>query len=1238
MSYNSPIQKILVSLNPARKLRALHSVVHRQTLLGFLLALGLLVGGTARALSHFDQQNNSNVSFLTERALPAAHHERFYFEPRDIDASRVFLPASAFEMMKASRWGASRLSSLFNTITVNTTADTSIADGFCSLREAITAANTDTAFNGCAAGEGPDVIVFALGAGTPIIDLLAPLPAITASLEILGDMGGATRVGLNGASAGAGANGLEINSSTSGISGLVINNFSGAGVILNATGELFIKNSYIGTNAAGTAAAGNGVGIVVNNTVESAIIGAETVAAEGNVISGNLGAGILLSSGARSVEIAGNLIGLNAAGNAAVPNATGIQINVAFYNTIGGTEAIKRNVISGNNGHGIQINGSSDEPLNNQVLNNVIGRNQANTANIPNTGSGVWISGLTNFIGDGTNGNIIAGNSQNGVTIAGGTFNQVLGNSIFSNTGLGIDLVSDGVTPNDDGDGDGGPNGRQNYPIINSVTAGGTVSGTINTLSFSLNVRIEFFANTTCDSTGYGEGEVFLGSTDVFVDGSGNAEFTFDFTPIAGKPFITATATSEDEVGGITSEFSACRSACTYSISPTTASFQAGGGSGTVNVMAGSGCTWAAVSDAPTWLTISSGASGTGNGTVTYSVAANPSSSPRSGTLTIAGETFTVTQIAQGAIIVGEFTPGSFPPAWEVVDGGTPATYYNINTPVTWTTSNPCNEVIPSPFVGTFAIVDASCTDPEGTLDEELRLPPFDATGLGSVFVEFYSQFQWDASAPNNKGDVDVSTDGGLTWTNVLRLENGDDGVPTPVLKSLNITPYITANPSNVLVRLRYYGMTPPASLIAPSLLAAAGGKVSWAVDFGVYSYTLTPNNQSFSASGGEGSINVATSPAINMPQGEWTAVSNNNWITIHSGGGPNYGNGTVTYSVAANTGPQRSGTITASGRIFTVTQAGGNNAPTITGAAINTTQAAASSQQQIATVNDTEDVKNTLQITISSNGNSFSNTATINGVTITLTDQNTGAPGNNPNALGQVLANVQAACGATNASFTVKVTDSGGGSATATLAVTVIKEGQAPTIVCPANQVGVTNINAPTTPIQVTWTAPVVSDNCTGATASCTPQSGSLFPLGVTTVTCKATDQAGNISTCSFTVTVRQPRAAITNLNARVQTYVPPLTQAQANQLRGHLELANTRVEQGQIAQACTHMQNFVNQVNAFTPSPLSATQAQDLISYANKIRNALNCTGGPFAAAAPGRQASIWQNKAKPNSKTVW
>src|SRR5207247_1074144 len=83
--------------------------------------------------------------------------------------------------------------------------------------------------------------------------------------------------------------------------------------------------------------------------------------------------------------------------------------------------------------------------------------------------------------------------------------------------------------------------------------------------------------------------------------------------------------------------------ACTYWISPGSASFTSSGGSSNVSVAAGAGCAWTAgTNDA--WITITGGSSGSGNGTVSYTVAANATTSSRTGTMTIAGQTFTVMQ------------------------------------------------------------------------------------------------------------------------------------------------------------------------------------------------------------------------------------------------------------------------------------------------------------------------------------------------------------------------------------------------------------------------------------------------------------------------------------------------------------------------------------------------------------------------------------------------------------------
>ncbi|HKP71801.1 MAG TPA: M36 family metallopeptidase, partial [Pyrinomonadaceae bacterium] len=108
-----------------------------------------------------------------------------------------------------------------------------------------------------------------------------------------------------------------------------------------------------------------------------------------------------------------------------------------------------------------------------------------------------------------------------------------------------------------------------------------------------------------------------------------------------------------------------CGGTCTFSISPTSASVASGGGTGSVSVTAGTGCTWSAVSNA-SFITITAGASGSGNGTVSYSVASNTATTSRTGTLTIAGQTFTVNQSGTTAggieqIVNGGFETGTTP-------------------------------------------------------------------------------------------------------------------------------------------------------------------------------------------------------------------------------------------------------------------------------------------------------------------------------------------------------------------------------------------------------------------------------------------------------------------------------------------------------------------------------------------------------------------------------------------------
>ena len=155
--------------------------------------------------------------------------------------------------------------------------------------------------------------------------------------------------------------------------------------------------------------------------------------------------------------IAGNYIGTDATGTAAISNCSGIYIWRVPNNTIGGTDPSARNVISGNSLYGVWLQVSDA----NVITGNYIGTDVTGMAAIPNQ-SGIYVLGAANNTIGGTDpgaGNIIAGNSGNAVYLnafqaRGG--NAMRGNTIFGNGSLGIDLGGDGVTPNDDGDADTG--------------------------------------------------------------------------------------------------------------------------------------------------------------------------------------------------------------------------------------------------------------------------------------------------------------------------------------------------------------------------------------------------------------------------------------------------------------------------------------------------------------------------------------------------------------------------------------------------------------------------------------------------------------------------------------------------------------------------------------------------------------------------------------------------------------
>jgi len=327
-------------------------------------------------------------------------------------------------VLKAGQVAPTAVHVALMTFLVSNTLDS----GGGSLRQAILDANGNP---------GADAINFSIGGPAPhTINLLSALPAITETVTINGtsqpDFAGTPVIELNGSGAGGAADGLTVNASNSAVRGLVINRFNGNGIVINANANA-IEGNFIGTNAAGTVALGNGLN------------------------------GVLVATGSN--------------------------------NNIGGLTQAARNLISGNR--------------------------------------------------------------SAGVAVTSGTGNSILSNSIFGDGGLGIDLGPVGVTPNDPGDGDSGANGLQNFPVLTVANPAGTntnIQGTLNSNPGST-FRIEFFSSQFPNASGFGEGQTFIGFTNVTTDGSGNASFN-QTVPVAVPAGQVIAATATNTATNNTSEFS----------------------------------------------------------------------------------------------------------------------------------------------------------------------------------------------------------------------------------------------------------------------------------------------------------------------------------------------------------------------------------------------------------------------------------------------------------------------------------------------------------------------------------------------------------------------------------------------------------------------------------------------------------------------------------------------------------
>jgi len=422
-------------------------------------------------------------------------------------------------------------------------------------------ANSNT-IGGTAAGSGN--VISGNGDGILIQGTQATLggTVLGVSNQILGNLIGTDVTGSK--ALGNGGNGIllegtsvftaasnTIGGTVPGAGNVISGNRNGSGILIedsHADGNL-VQGNFLGTDRTGTRALANSHGIQLDLAATNNTIGG-TVAGARNVISGNQSGGLLMDGGPVNNLVQGNFIGTNATGTASLRNQDGIDLEAnSSGNTIGGTTAGAGNLISGNSfGAGVSIDSSNG----NVLAGNFIGTDISGASPLPNAdGISITAAASNNTIG-GTvagAGNVIGFNVGvgSGIDVFSGTGNGILGNSIFANAGLGIDLGGDGVTPNS-------PGGPQNFPVLTSVLPAGSgtvITGTLNSTA-NHTFRIEFFDNDAPDPSGFGQGRRFLGFANVTTDTSGNASFSFTGTTAAA--IVSTTATDTTTHG--TSEFS----------------------------------------------------------------------------------------------------------------------------------------------------------------------------------------------------------------------------------------------------------------------------------------------------------------------------------------------------------------------------------------------------------------------------------------------------------------------------------------------------------------------------------------------------------------------------------------------------------------------------------------------------------------------------------------------------------
>jgi hypothetical protein len=352
---------------------------------------------------------------------------------------------------------------------------------------------------------------------------------------------------------------------------------------------------------------------------------------------------------------------------------------------------------------------------------------------------------------------------------------------------------------------------------------------------------------------------------------------------------------------------------CRFELSTTEQTVPAAGGSGGITVTAASGCGWRAQADAG-WVTLTAGTTGTGAGSVSFTVAANPGTTTRSASIVVAGQTLKVTQQANAAPppppTATDCSVTVTPKDVSFLASGTPSNSIAVTalSSCAWSASSGASWITLTGRTSgtgngtvTFSIASNNGAARSGALTiGDQTVPISQAAGAVSCSYTVTPLTTSVAAAGGPGPQVSVDTQTGCAWT----------AASTATWVTITSGSSVSGDGAVAFTAAANTGNARTATLsVAGQTVTVSQPSTSCAV-------TATPPVFSIAAAGSSG-----TSVSVNASNGcAWTAASNVAWMTVAAGANGS-GNGTVTFTVSANSGTARSGMLTIGGQIVTVNQ-----------------------------------------------------------------------------------------------------------------------------------------------------------------------------------------------------------------------------------------------------------------------------------------------------------------------------